>query len=224
MFVIEKVLKRRQQVGAAAHRGGAAEDGVMHGLLHDAPDSDCIMVANASFNKKAALCGDPRRDREAEAIPEMVKIGLAELRAYGRPTSVQGRVDHKVDGLAVPIMGYYDAEWADHGILIDLKTTHRIPSEISTSHARQVALYKACRGDNVDARLTYVSTKKAVTYRLENAREHLLAIERIAMTIQKFLSLSADPAELVAITTPDVDSFYFSDPAARRAAFEIYGF
>jgi hypothetical protein len=113
--------------------------------------------------------------------------------------------------------------WEDHGILIDLKTTHALPSKISTNHARQVALYVAAKSNNLDARICYVTTKKSATYRLENIQQHVDALSRIALTIQRFLSISSDPQELAQIVVPDVDSFYFADPLACQAAFEVWG-
>ena len=223
VFVLEKVLKKRQPVGAAAHRGNAVESGIAHGL-QGATVNEAMDLAEAEFRRLTAMSGDPRKAKEGEGISDMVSIGLAELSAYGPPTRMQGHVSHQVEGLAVPIIGYFDFAWDDKGILLDLKTTHRIPSEISTSHARQVALYRAAMGDNLEARISYVSTKRAVTYRLENARDHIAALERIAMTIQRFLALSTDPHELAGLVVPDVDSFYLADPAARQAAFEVWQF
>lgn len=224
LFVLEKCLKSRQQVGAAAHRGSAVETGIMSGLLNNKTDEECVAEAALVFSQKTALSGDPRREKEADSVPDMVRIGLKELRDYGPPSTVQGKIEHKVEGLAVPIIGYFDAEWDNHGILIDIKTTHRIPSEISTNHARQVALYGTCRSNNIDVRISYVSTKKATTYRLENARAHVAALERIALTIQRFLAVSDDANELVSITAPDTDSFYFSEPSTRAAVLATWGF
>jgi hypothetical protein len=224
LFVLEKCLKLKQPVGAAAHRGTAVEAGVVLGLLTGATDAECAAAAQATYSERVALCGDPRRDKERDAIVDMTLVGLKELRGYGVPSATQGKIERHVEGLAVPIIGYFDAEWDNHGILIDLKTTHRIPSEISTNHARQVALYASCRSNNFDIRICYVSTKKAATYRLENATAHVAAIDRIALTIQRFLSVSDDPQELVGIVAPDVDSFYFADPGARQAVFSTWGF
>jgi hypothetical protein len=222
VWVLEKILKRRQPVGAAAHRGTAVEDGIVLGL-GGAPLDECVAVALAKFDAKAALSGDPRKDKERAGIPAMVKHGLDELLAYGQPTSCQGKIEHRFDGLEVPLIGYYDFYWADHGILVDLKTTFRLPSQISTSHARQVALYKATLSDNLDARISYVTDKKAATYRLENARAHLDAMRAIALTVQRFLSLSDDPHVLAGLVVPDVDSFYLADPAARSEAHRVWG-
>jgi hypothetical protein len=223
MFVLEKCMKKRSPVGAAAYRGTAVEAGIVEGLLNGSDDETCAAIAKIEFDKLTALSGDSRREKEAGAIGDMVKMGLAELRPYGQPTSTQGKIEYHIEGLMVPMIGFYDFEWANHGILTDLKTTHALPSKISTSHARQVALYVAARGNNLDARLTYVTSKKSATYHLENVAQHVLALEKIALTIQRFLSISDDPAELAAIVVPEVDSFYFADPMARKAAFDVWG-
>ena len=221
-FVIDKLLKRKGEVGPAAHRGTATESGVVLGLTTDATTEECIKHADQEFWRLTAMSSDPRREKERAAVGEMVKVGLAELKPYGRPTSTQGKIEYRVEGLLVPLIGFYDVEWANHKILIDLKTTHALPSQIKITHARQVALYVAAKGGDVDARLTYVTPKKCATYRLENVQEHVRALENIAMTIQRFLSISEDPQELASIVVPDLESFYFNDPAMRQAAYEVW--
>jgi len=221
MFVLEKLLKRRSPVGCAAHRGTAVEDGVVAGLSGKT-EAEAVDDAKKRFAALTVLSGDPRKEKEEGAIADFVKVGLKELLPYGEPTSFQGKIEYKIDGLAVPMIGFYDMEWSNHGILLDLKTTHALPSKISTNHARQVALYCAARSENLDARICYVTPKKSAVYRLENVRQHVEALGNIALTIQRFLSISDDPHELSRIVVPDVDSFYFSDPLARQAAFETW--
>lgn len=222
MFVLQKCLKRSMPVGAAAFRGTAVEHGVSLGL-NGASEADAIKAAQDNFSALSALSSDPRRDKEADSIADMVKVALAELRGYGPPTSSQGHVSYEVEGLAVPLIGYYDFEWENHGVLTDLKTSHALPSAIKINHARQVALYRAALGDNLSARITYVTSKKSATYALENPREHIATLGKIALAVQKFLSVSSDPMELASMVVPDVDSFYFNDPASRQAAFDIWG-
>jgi len=222
-FVLDKCLKKKGQVGAAAHRGTATEKGVVHGLVTGANDEECIGIAKDEFWRLTALSGDPARDKEEAAVPEMVKIGLKELRPYGQPTSTQGAIEYHFDSIAVPFIGFYDIEWANHNILVDLKTTHALPSKISTNHARQVALYAAARGNAIDPRVTYVTPKKSATYRVDNVSEHVASLERIGLAIQRFLSISEDPHELARYVMPDVESFYFKDPMSRQAVFEIWG-
>lgn len=223
LFVLQKCMKKNQPVGAAAHRGTAVEKGIALGLEEDADTASCIKVAVDEFNRLTSFIGDQRKEKESAAIADFVTTGLKELRPYGKPTSSQGKIHYPVEGLAVPLIGYYDFEWADKGILVDLKTTHALPSKISTHHARQVALYIAARGDNLEARISYVTPKKSASYILENGRDHVNALVKISLTIQRFLSLSDDANELAALVAPDVDSFYFSDPLARKAVFDVWG-
>lgn len=222
-FVMQKCMNRRSPVGAAAHRGTAVEKGVIYGLENGATDEECVKVAKDEFWRLMVLSSDPAADKEEAAVPEMVKIGLKELRGYGKPTSTQGKIEYRFDSIAVPFIGYYDVEWQNHNILVDLKTTHALPSKISTNHARQVALYVSARGNEIDPRVTYVTPKKSATYRVENVSEHVKALERIGLAIQRFLSISEHPEELAKHVIPDVDSFYFKDAMARQAVFEIWG-
>ena len=219
MWVLEKVLGVRQPMGVPAHRGVAVEDGVTVGLLDPkATDEACIDVAYKKYDTITALSGDRRRDDYRATIPAMVTTALKELRPYGIPSRCQGFIEAKPDGLKLPVVGYFDYEWAQHGILVDLKTTEKLPSSIKPPHARQVAFY--CQSDNFDARLTYVTPKKVATYKVENIREHRAALFEIAARIENFLALSNDPKFFTSITAPDVESFYWSGPPSRQLAFE----
>ena len=222
-FVLDKCMKKKGQVGAAAHRGTATEKGVVHGLETGATDEECIKVAKDEFWRLMVFSSDPAAEKEEAAVPEMVKQGLKELRGYGKPTSTQGKIEYRFDSIAVPFIGFYDVEWANHNILVDLKTTHALPSKISTNHARQVSLYAVARGNEIDPRVAYVTPKKSATYRVENVSEHVKSLERIGLAIQRFLSISQDPMELAQHVVPDVDSFYFKDPLTRQEVFEIWG-
>ncbi len=222
MFVLERIIGIRQPVGAPAHRGIAVEDGVTSGLKDQAASIEsCVEIALLKYDQISALSGDRRRDEYRATIGGMVERAISELRPYGVPSRTQGFVEWKPEGLNLPIVGYFDFEWADHGIIVDLKTTERLPSEIKIPHARQVALYAA--SDNMDARLTYITPKKSATYKLENIREHREALFKIAQKVERFLELSDDPKFFVSITAPDLESFYWTSPGARQLAFENWG-
>jgi hypothetical protein len=221
MFVLEKILGLKQPVGAVAHRGVAIEDGVAHGLKDPkASDADSIKIAQAKFDLLTAMSGDARREKYRADIPDMVTTALDELRPYGVPTETQGFITWQPEGLRLPIVGYSDFMWADKGIIVDLKTTDRMPSEIKVGHARQVSLYS---GDNHEGRLCYVTPKKVQVLQLENIREHRQALFNIAKKVENFLALSEDPAFFTTIVAPDLDSFYWTNPIARQLAFEHFG-
>lgn len=224
MFVLKKCLKKTAPVGPAAYRGTAVEEGVAHGLMNPgATLTECVRVAQEKFNTLAAFISGDKVDKERNSIAGMVEMGLAELKPYGVPSSTQGAISHDFDGLLVPMIGFYDFEWDQHGVLTDLKTSHALTSKIKPAHARQVALYRAARGDNLQARVTYITSKKRATYALENAREHVEALGKIGLAIQKFLALSEDPMELASFVMPDTESFYVDDPITRQQVFEIWG-
>lgn len=224
LWVLEKVLGLKQPVGVPAHRGLAVEDGVTLGLLDpEASLEQCVDIAYTKYDTLAAMSIDDRREKYRANIPDMIKQALAELRPYGVPSNTQNLVEWKPEGLTLPIIGYFDLEFADKGVIIDLKTTERMPSEIKIPHARQVALYLAAIGGNHQGLLSYVTPKKTATYQLENAREHLKALHQIALKVEKFLSLSDDPEFFLGITAPDLESFYWGNPASRQLAFEKWG-
>lgn len=221
MFVVERILQRKQPVGVPAHRGVAVEDGVTKGLKDlRVNELTCVNTALAKYDTLTAMSPDPRRDQYRATIPGMVKSALAALRDYGKPTATQGFVSWQPEGLKLPIVGYFDYEWSNHGILGDLKTTEKMPSQIKVSHARQVALY--AQSDNVDARLIYVTPKRLEVYGLENVRRHRDALHNIALAVEKFLALSDDPEFFKTITVPDLDHFYWANPPARQLAYEIW--
>jgi hypothetical protein len=220
MWVLEKVIGVRQSVGSPAHRGTAVEEGVTVGLLNpDAPLRACVDMAFKKYDTISALSGDARRQDYRDTIPAMVEKALNELRPYGVPSKTQGFVEWKPDGLELPIVGYFDYEWADHGIIVDLKTTEKLPSQNKIPHARQVALYAA--SDNMDGRLSYVTPKKVATYRVENIREHRNALHQIALSVEAMLSIG-DANKIKRLVMPDLESFYWGGPN-RQLAFDHFG-
>jgi hypothetical protein len=221
LWVLEKLMKRSGPVGCAAHRGTAAEAGIVAGLLdHDLPLKECQAQGVAVFDKLTAFSGDSRKDKEREAVPGIVAQGIAELRPYGVPLT-QVKIEKTLPGVSVPWIGYVDLLYEEHGVLVDIKSQLRLSSEISTSHARQVSLYTY--GTNFEARVAYCTPQKTGVYRVENSHECIGALINIAKRLEAFLSVSDDPEKLAAIVTPDVDSFYYSDRTTRAMVKEVFG-
>ena len=220
MFVLERILGEKQPVAVPAHRGTAVEAGLAYALMHpEADEKDYLKQAYKAYDAVTVLSTDERREKYRDNIPAMVKQALDELRPYGMPTEVQGFITQHPNGLKYPIIGYFDFRWGNDGIIVDLKTTEKMPAQIKIPHARQVSFY--C-GDNMKGLLTYVTPKKVATYRLENVREHHKALISLAHKVEKFLSLSDDPEFFISITAPDLESFYWSSPEARELAFKYW--
>jgi hypothetical protein len=227
MWACKYLMKKRTPVGPAAHRGNAIECGVEAGLFDPAmPVEECQNIAMAKFHGLTRFSGDGRVEKERETVAPSVAIALAEMRQYGVPDKPEDGRQHKIEvtlpGIPVPIIGYLDLLFPQHGLLVDLKTTARIPSEMSEAHCRQGAIYHAAKG-NHQVRFAYVSAKKIAVYVLDNVDGHLASVVRTAKAIENLLSLSDDAELLTKCFAPDLSSFYWGDASARSVASEIWG-
>lgn len=227
MWAASYLLKKRTPVGPAAHRGTAIECGVEAGLFDpEIPVAACQETALAKYHSLTRLSADPRIEKERDAIAPSVEIALAELRQYGVPSKPEDGRQHKIEvtleGVPVPFIGYLDFRWDQHGIVGDLKSTARIPSEISDAHCRQGAIYTRA-GSNAQTRMIYVSAKKIAVYTIENVDQHVAQVVRTAKAIENLLNLSDDSELLTRCFAPDLSSFYWGDASARSLAAEIWG-
>ena len=141
LWVMERLLKRRSPDSAIAARGKAVEHGVDLGLRDPALAVEaCARAAEQAFDRAMALSPDSRRDDERKNLAGYVATALAELRPYGVPTAYQDRVEIELDGVSVPLVGYIDWRFDQHGLIVDLKTSERLPAAISDAHGRQGAV------------------------------------------------------------------------------------
>ena len=221
IWVMEKLLDRPAPVGAAAHRGTAVEQGIVE-VLNGAPITEGIALANATFSKLTAFTADPRREKERAALADMVRQGVSLLAAWGSPDRTQCEKNWRIDGLAVPILGYSDIEFDSHGVIVDIKSTFALPNRIKTKHARQVASYVGV-GSNITGAVAYITNRKAAIYQVEDVTGHIACLARQALSLQRFLAVSSDPWELAALLSVDTDSYFLADPRARQAAWEVFG-
>lgn len=225
-WLMEKLLGYKGQMGCAAHRGTATEAGVSLGLFDPLmPLEDCVAAAMSSYDRLTAFSGDERRQKERDGIPGMVAQGL-QLRSHGlpiRPNDHQHKVEVRLEGVAIPIIGYLDWLYAEE--VLDLKTTFRVPSAMSEPHTRQASIYKHAHMDK-RVRFAYCSDKKMEKHTLtrDGYDAAIREITRAAMKLERFLGLSDDPQELAAIIPHSSETFYFSDPAAKARSIEIYGY
>lgn len=227
LWACSYLMKRRPPVGPAAHRGTAIECGVEAGLFDpELPVEECQKIAAARFHSLTRLSADERVEKERAVIEPSVAVALAELRQYGVPDKPeegrQHKISYMIEGVPVPVWGFLDFEWPQHGIIVDLKSTARVPSEISAPHGRQGAIYTG-PGSNTQVRFAYVSAKKITVYALDNIAAHLRSFVSAAQAIERMLSLSDDGEKLTRCFAPDLTSFYWSDQSAHRIAREIWG-
>lgn len=224
--------------------GQAVEEAVALGLFHpDLPIEQCIDAAVKAYRQKTALGGYDQEDREAKleeitgraaegrkkAHDGFVRNALTALRPYGIPTQPEnGERQHKIEvrleGIPIPIIGFKDFAFEAHGLDVDLKTTSRMPEDMSAEHQLQAAIYWKASG-NRSQRFCYATKSdfKVLELSAEAATEAIKTATGLAHCLMKFLSISDDWRELAGLLTPDYSNFRWG-PLTKAAAKDIYGF
>ena len=224
-WVMSYLLKEKRPSSAAMWRGIAVEDGVVV-CLDGGTLTDAVAAALARFDKEITFA-DEKTEKERAAIAPMIELAVAELEPYGKPSfSIDGS-QQKVsitcngDGWKIPIVGYLDLVYPDHGLVVDLKTTMRLPSTMMQSHKRQRCIYQRCVGGNQQVKFLYVTPKKSGWLEDGDVDAELAAGKAHCNRLERFLRVSEDPQYLASIVPVDPTHFYWSDCIDQRK--EIFG-
>jgi hypothetical protein len=217
----------RTPMGAAAWRGICTEDAVVQILMGES-ETAAIDQALAKFDKRFPI-GDEKTSAERRRITPMTQLAIEELIEFGKPEfpeveegdNLQEKISitAKGDGWSIPVIGYLDLVFPQHGVVIDLKTTGRIPSTMSAEHQLQRAIYAKAKG-NMDVRFLYVSEKKT-SMLADGDPTELLAQAKVQIgRIEAFLR-HCDKDTAKAIVPVQPSSFYWSGNETLRK--EFYG-
>lgn len=222
----QKVLGYRSPSGAAMERGKAVENGVVYTFRGDAVD-EATRKALSDYDRSCRfsnILGDVSAEREH--IAPMIEQALAGVAKFGDPTfPAEGQ--HKIEipirfgtgeDDTIPIIGFLDFMFSDR--IIDLKSTMRIPSDMSFSHRIQAAIYS--RTTNKPVQFLYVSPKRSLLLEDSDTAASQAAARAIVQRMAAFLSLSPDREILRAAVPVITDSWgWRGEEDARRQFFGI---
>lgn len=198
VYIAKYLHGHKQAFGPAPRRGQCVETAV-HNALTGTDTDKAIANALELFDKTFPI-GDEKTTKERALIEPMTHIALEELRPFGTPDA-GGDEQHKIsieakgDGWSIPVIGFLDLTYPQHGLIVDLKTTVRVPTKMSPDHQLQRAIYSAAMG-NQSVKFLYCSAKKAnwledgeVADVLAIAKQHITRLERFLskMTAQDAL-------------------------------------
>jgi hypothetical protein len=167
VWVVSYLFGRKTPMGPAPWRGICVEDAVVQILMGDS-ETAAIDQALEKFDKRFPI-GDDKTSAERRRIQPMTQLAIEELVEFGKPEfpedeehpQEQISITAKGKGWSIPVIGYLDLVYPQHGVVIDLKTTGRIPSTMSAEHQLQRAIYAKAKGKgNMSVRFLYVSEKK----------------------------------------------------------------
>lgn len=229
-WVAKYLLGRSFNFSNAAKAGTLAEEAVVNILANGWDEGKAIAEAIGEYNKALAFGASDADRKRGDAIPGMVTQAVAELKQYGEPDVncdlIYGKRQHKAemlckgDGWELPVTGYLDFYYPQHGLIIDLKTTMRLPSEMSDEHMRQGAFYKGVKGHHA-VRFLYVSGKGMKVFEVGDAGPVLAEFKTLLTRQERFLRLGN--ADLLKSVVPvNASSFYWSsDSELRKTLFGI---
>jgi hypothetical protein len=170
VWVVSYLFGRRTPMGPAPWRGICVEDAVVQILMGDS-EAAAIDQALEKFDKRFPI-GDEKTSAERRRIQPMAQLAIEELVEFGKPEFPEDEehpqekisITAKGEGWSIPVIGYLDLVFPQHGVVIDLKTTGRIPSTMSAEHQLQRAIYAKAKG-NMAVRFLYVSEKKTACWK-----------------------------------------------------------
>ena len=156
-------------------------------------------------------------NREGRMVSSYTKAALEFYSKLGEPSSYQKEISLNLEDVPVPITGFIDLQYKD--IIRDIKTTGRMPSEVSSAHARQLSVYAKAEGCVPLLDYICVSSKgsEVVTQPVEGVEAHIKVVRQVALAIMNLLSFSNDKQAIAELFYPNLDDWKWGDDEKRFA-------
>jgi len=211
VWIGKYLLKAPDESGPGAWRGRAVEAAVDR-LLFNLGAEAAAKAMQDEWDACAQGVVDDDATKEYDALPDFLtqaKIAFADL---PMPLQRQARMSLTIPGISVPLVGFADWVWPDHGT--DLKTTWRMPNggKPDPNHVEQVSAYSMFHG--VPFSLTYVTPKRWMRFEI-TPTDAATAYDRVieaCHAIRSLLVHVTDGHDALSMFSPDYESFYFRGP------------
>ena len=207
LWVARYLFKIKSSSGASAVRGIATEFVLADKYEKGVFDYNLLDVKFMSLCAESGIdLGDIKTAKEKNLLKDFGSI-IDENFDYKNLEAYQEKVEVPIDDMPVPIMGYIDFRFKDK--IVDLKTSTRMPTRPTEAQKRQMALYSmAYPNSSVD--LFFATPKEHKRFTLKNLTLYKKQLRKVALSIQKFLSISDDKHELASLMYPNLDSWLWS--------------
>ena len=217
--------KRTPFTSPAPWRGICVEDAVVETLMGGS-EQEAIAKALAKFDQRFPI-GDEKTTKERDMVQPMVQLAVEQLMEFGKPEFADAEnkqekisITAKGNGWEIPVIGFLDLVFPQHGVVIDLKTTGRMPSTMSAEHQLQRAIYQKAKGGNQSVKFLYVTPKKAAMLEDGDPAE-ILAQAKVQITRMEAFLRTLDKETAKAIVPVQPNSFYWKGNETLRK--EFYG-
>jgi hypothetical protein len=205
--VARYLFKIKSSSGASAVRGIATEFVLADKYEKGVFDYNLLDVKFMSLCAESGIdLGDMKTAKEKKLLKDFGTI-IDENFDYKDLEAYQEKVEVQIEDMPVPIIGYIDFRFK--GKIVDLKTSTRMPTRPTEAQKRQMALYSMAYPDSsVD--LFFATPKEHKRFTLKNLTLYKKQLRKVALSIQKFLSISDDKHELASLMYPNLDSWLWS--------------
>lgn len=211
LWAVRYLLKPDKDESPAIWRGNAVEKGLEAWIRGQSlEDAQALALHQFEMNAQGDLSEDVEKERKC--ITEFVKQGTGILTPREDFLGCQHKIELWLDDISVPFIGFIDQLYPKCGK--EIKTTHQLPSKPKPEHCRQVALYEVAKQRPFS--LVYLTSKKSAEYPVENAKDHVEALRRDAMSLERYLARCSTIEDAVACLPKDTDDFRWSN-AARQS-------
>ena len=207
LWVARYLFKIKSSSGASAVRGIATEFVLADKYEKGVFDYNLLDVKFMSLCAESGIdLGDIKTAKEKNLLKGFGSV-IDENFDYKNLEAYQEKVEVPIDDMPVPIMGYIDFRFKDK--IVDLKTSTRMPTRPTEAQKRQMALYSmAYPNSSVD--LFFATPKEHKKFTLKNLTLYKKQLRKVALSIQKFLSIIDDKHELASLMYPNLDSWLWT--------------
>ena len=207
LWVARYLFKIKSSSGASAVRGIATEFVLADKYEKGFFDFNLLDVKFMSLCADSLIdLGDIKTAKEKKLLNDFGNV-IDKNFNYDNLEDYQEKVEVQFDDMPVPVIGYIDFRFKDK--IVDLKTSTRMPTKPTEAQKRQMALYSmAYPKSSVD--LFFATPKDSKVFTLKDLSVYKKQLQKVALGIQKFLSISDDKHELASLVYPNYDSWLWS--------------
>tara|TARA_R100001443_G_scaffold67464_2_gene76260 strand:+ start:779 stop:1564 length:786 start_codon:yes stop_codon:yes gene_type:complete len=219
-WVLNYLYKIRSKTNSAMLRGTVVDHEIGRQDKEELPINESIQRAILEYDttikqlkKEDAFDVDKDKElKEKENLAKYLELAIPHYKNLGKPESYQKKIELQLDELPVPIIGYCDLTYKE-GIVRDIKTTGKLPSEITDSVKRQLSIYSTALDGYVPL-VDYVvvnrSRQEVITMQVNDVDKWMSQVKGAAIAIQNLLSLG-DLNEITSVMYPDFSDWKWSE-------------
>jgi uncharacterized membrane protein YecN with MAPEG domain len=218
-WVLNYLHKIRSLMNAAMLRGTVTDHEIGRQATEPLPMAESIQRAILEFDttvkqlkkEKAFEIDDAKELKEKQNLAKYLELAIPHYKNLGKANHQQ-KIEYEPEWSPVKIIGYCDFTYPELGIVRDLKTTAKKPSEIPDSVNRQLSIYSTALEyvPLVDYVVVNQSRQEVITMEVNDVDKWMSQVQGAVIAMQNLLALG-DLNEITSMMYPDLSDWMWSD-------------